>query len=335
MTSPDGWFGRKHVGALVSALVASVSLLAPGPAQAQARTLDQEQVSSRFEVEVNPGQSAAQTFTAGLSGELDRIVVYVIDLVNYYDEAQRSAPLTVQIQSVSSGVPSGVVLASATVPSPFYYGGVYVEVTFASPAIVQAGTQYAIVASTEDAGSSWGWFRLPTDDPDFPFDDPYPRGEGLIAPTGSPWQPEGGDFVFQTYVVEALATVAFLDPLTPSTGSGTVVNVAKNGRVVPVNVQLFQDGAPVTDANAPGPVTISVTDLGLCGTEGTIDPVDAYGAGSSSSGNAFRYDATAEAWVYNLNTRAMGLRSGNCYRLDVSVNGTQATNAWAILEPVR
>jgi hypothetical protein len=335
MSSPGGWFGRKHVGAVVSALVASVSLLAPGLAQAQAGTLDQEQMWSRGALEVNPGQSAAQTFTAGISGELDKVVVYVIDLVNYYDPAQRSAPLTVEIQSVESGVPSGVVLASAAIPSPFYYGGAYVELTFASPATVHAGTPYAIVASTEDAASSWGWFRLPTDDPDFPFDDPYLRGEGLVASTGSPWQPAGGDFVFQTYVVEALATVAFLDPLTPSTGSGTVINVAKNGRVVPVNVQLFQDGAPVTDANAPGPVTISVTDLGRCGTEGTIDPVDAYAAGSSSSGKAFRYDPTAGAWVYNLDTRAMGLRSGNCYRLDVSVDGTQATNAWAILEPVR
>jgi hypothetical protein len=51
--------------------------------------------------------------------------------------------------------------------------------------------------------------------------------------------------------------------------------------------------------------------------------------------NAFRYDATTQRWVYELDTRAMHLTSGDCYRLNVSVNGVQATNASAVLEPVR
>ena len=46
-------------------------------------------------------------------------------------------------------------------------------------------------------------------------------------------------------------------------------------------------------------------------------------AGQSSAGtNQFHYDAGAQARVYNLDTRALGLVTGNCYRIDLSVNGT-------------
>ena len=57
-------------------------------------------------------------------------------------------------------------------------------------------------------------------------------------------------------------------------------------------------------------------------------------AGQSSAGtNQFRYDSTSQSWLYGLDTKALGLTSGNCYRIDVSVNGNKITNAFAVFQP--
>jgi hypothetical protein len=40
-------------------------------------------------------------------------------------------------------------------------------------------------------------------------------------------------------------------------------------------------------------------------------------------------------WVYGLDTKALGLVSGNCYRIDVSVNATKITNAFAVFQPTK
>ena len=47
------------------------------------------------------------------------------------------------------------------------------------------------------------------------------------------------------------------------------------------------------------------------------------------------YDADAQAWVYNLDTKALGLVTGNCYRIDVAVNGTLIANAFAVFQPTK
>ena len=74
-----------------------------------------------------------------------------------------------------------------------------------------------------------------------------------------------------------------------------------------------------------------------CGTSAGTDPVTSYAdAGQSSAGtNQFRYVALAQAWVYGLDTRVLGLVTGNCYRIDVAVNGTEITNAFAVFQPTR
>jgi hypothetical protein len=38
---------------------------------------------------------------------------------------------------------------------------------------------------------------------------------------------------------------------------------------------------------------------------------------------------------YNLDTNALGLVTGNCYRIDVSVNGAQIANAFAVFQPTK
>lgn len=148
---------------------------------------------------------------------------------------------------------------------------------------------------------------------------------------------DGDCLAEQTGSFTTLSTISgqFLEPLTQSTDpANPVVNTGKNGRVIPVKVQLDQGGTAITELNAPGPVTIAVSGL-ACGDSAGTDPVGAYAdAGESSAGtNQFRYDALAQAWVYNLDTKALGLVSGNCYRVDVSVAGTQVTNSFVAFQP--
>jgi len=131
---------------------------------------------------------------------------------------------------------------------------------------------------------------------------------------------------------------AFLQPLDQSTDAAQpLLNTGKNGKVVSVKVQISQGGTALTNLNAPGPVTIAVSKLATCSTSAGTDPVESYAdAGQSSAGtNQFHYDTASQAWVYGLDTKALGLVSGNCYRIDVSVNATKITNAFAVFQPTR
>jgi hypothetical protein len=158
------------------------------------------------------------------------------------------------------------------------------------------------------------------------------------------WQVFGGATGTDVYasqfqvLSEPSYTDQFLQPLAQSTDpANPVINTGKNGRVIPVKVQISQGTTQITDQNAPGPVTIAVSKLASCSSSAGTDPIETYAdAGQSSAGtNQFRYEATAQAWVYNLDTKALGLVTGNCYRIDVSVNGTQITNAFAVFQPTK
>ena len=128
-------------------------------------------------------------------------------------------------------------------------------------------------------------------------------------------------------------TVDFLPPFDDSTPSGLIVNKMKNGRVVPVKARIRDECAGAL-LSGPGPVvTIKVSKTS--GT-GTGDPVEEYAdAGESSAGtNEFRQ--TGDHWIYNLDSKALGLVINNLYRVDVYVDGVKATvSNWAVLQPVK
>jgi hypothetical protein len=73
------------------------------------------------------------------------------------------------------------------------------------------------------------------------------------------------------------------------------------------------------------------------------DSVDVYADAGSSNGNTnlFRWtsEGTWQGWIYNLDTRALGLMTNFCYRLDVYIGGTSAIRAshttYAIFKPVK
>jgi hypothetical protein len=181
----------KAVG-VVAVVSFLTSLGVPGGALAD--TLDQQQPVGGSDVRVQSTESLAQTFTAGLTGGLDRI-----ELLVGAPDSTPDAPMTVEIRNVSGGSPGTTVLAAGGVaPAAVGSTDAWVPITFAAAVPVTAGTQYSIVAYTSvDNTHSYFWAI------DFP--DPYPAGgsffQTVSPPTGT-WTPSGlgGDQAFKTYV---------------------------------------------------------------------------------------------------------------------------------------
>lgn len=137
-----------------------------------------------------------------------------------------------------------------------------------------------------------------------------------------------------TVTVEQVYTVDFLPPFDDSSTSGLIVNKMKNGRVVPVKATIYDvcTESYLTDPSASVTIKVSKTS----GT-GTGDPIEEYAdAGSSSAGtNAFRWSDDG-FWIYNLDSKALGLVVNNTYRVDIYVAGVKATrDVWAALQPVK
>jgi len=192
---------------LITAVAAAAALIPA--AGASAGTLDQQQTISNFGgLQVDSTHSKAQTFTAGLTGQLDQVDLALSGL-------SLTTPLAVQIRDGSATTPGDTVLASASVPTSAVTGSEsFVPIPFTSPASVTAGTQYSIVALTNDS-SSWFWHSGQGATPDSAY-----LGGSLYGSTDGPpamgtWT--GGspaDFEFKTYVAPPR-------PPPPGTGGGS------------------------------------------------------------------------------------------------------------------
>jgi hypothetical protein len=209
----------------VLASVTSAALLLGIAALASAGTLDQQQTAFNEDAGVFTTQSDAQTFTAGITGELDEA-----DLV-LSKVGDAPATVNVEIRSTSAGKPTASVLASGTVAtSGLGEDAAFVPVVFATPAPVMAGTQYALVVySPGMAGNAVGWSAQGTGDP-------YSGGEVFISgdplPPGANW---GGfsfeDFEFKTFVVPAPpAPPAPPNPPSNPPGTGSTPNSTITGQ---------------------------------------------------------------------------------------------------------
>jgi hypothetical protein len=179
---------------LVGILVACWAAWALVPGMALADTLDQQQPNSEGDTQIQSTATEAQTFTAGLTGGLDRVELFL-----GAGGFGPTLPLTVEIRDVSGGPPGTTVLASGSVdPSAVTSTDAWIPITFATAVPVTAGTQYAIVAHSLTASDHqflWG----------IGFSDPYPRGTNYfqtVSPPGPTWTLSGlgGDHAFKTYV---------------------------------------------------------------------------------------------------------------------------------------
>jgi hypothetical protein len=184
---------------LTLALAAACAGCLVVPEAASAGTLDQQQPDGAPPgFDVDSTQSMAQTFTAGLSGGLDQV-----DLKLSETATAVTLPLMVEIRNAAGGQPGDTVLAGESIPAsaaPPFMSPAFVPVSFASPAPVTAGTQYAIVAYNADLAPTrfWGWADAAAN--------PYAPGSAFFqgaSPPGPTWTNTiaGTDLAFKTYVV--------------------------------------------------------------------------------------------------------------------------------------
>ena len=140
---------------------------------------------------VYSGQSTGQTFTAGLSGELTSVTIFL------KNGGAATEDLSVAISAVSGGLPSGTALATQSIANagvPATEGAV--KVTFEAPATVVAGTEYAILVSSPANASGdehFEMFYITAED--------YADGAALEDDgTGTNWATQSYDFSFETVV---------------------------------------------------------------------------------------------------------------------------------------
>jgi hypothetical protein len=182
---------------LVAGLVC-VLAFAAAPA-ARAGTLDQSQTAgSNASLTFAGDRWAAQTFTAGITGQLDQVDLFLRRLGNPGD-------LTVQIRDTSGGAPGPSVLASETIPQASIPDGTFTwtSVAFDPTAPSAAGTQYAIVlfagtgSGELDPFNSYGWGA----NANVLGGDLYLGGELQASlDGGASWLGQAADAAFKTYV---------------------------------------------------------------------------------------------------------------------------------------
>ena len=131
-------------------------------------------------------------------------------------------------------------------------------------------------------------------------------------------------------------TLDYLSPLDDSIAPTVVKNTGKNGRVVPVKVDVFLEGVKQTSAQIPaGDLTIKVFLMPTCSADVT-DAVEMYADAGNSNGNTDDFRASGDSWIYNLDTKALGLVTNSCYRLDVYLAGVKiSTQRFAVFQPTK
>ena len=190
---------RVGLGLVATSLAGVLVLLAPGAASAG--TLDQQQTDgSGMAVSVTSTHSAGQTFTAGLSGKLDQVDLWLSKQTN------PNNVLNVEIRDVAgtanNSPPGTAVLASASVAASVVpTSGAFVPIAFSVPASVAAGTRYAIVTWTAAVGGNYVWYLSTAHET-------YTGGvaeDTSSSPPTTPWSAFLSDFAFKTYVTVPVA----------------------------------------------------------------------------------------------------------------------------------
>ncbi len=250
----------------IAVLVGVLVVLGALPAAAQgALTLDQHQEDGPTGFIVgdhNPADNPftiAQTFTAGMSGPLGKVELYLSKL-NIVEGPQPPAdPITVELRTVSGLDPSDPPpLATATIPAsaiPIAQEPGWVPATFLTPYTVTAGIQYAIVASTDSAYSWHGSSGL---------SDAYTGGSRRSRDVDFPfWRSGCGagctpDMAFKTYVEVA--------------GSPPVANPDAYSVVGGGTLTVPAPGVLVNDTADSSPLTAQLDSSTTQGTLTTLNP---------------------------------------------------------------
>jgi len=223
------------------ALVMAASFwLAAAPLAHATDTLDQSQTAPGFSVTVASTQMLAQTFTAGMTGQLDMVSLFL-------GQQFVAGGGAIQIQSVASGKPSGTSLG-ATAYSGFIPGG-WRDYPFGAAVSVTAGTQYAIVVIPDSASGNTVWLSSKTD--------LYAGGQAWSGTQATnTWSGLAVDFDFDTWV----ATGVNQAPVVAAASNAVSVNEG----AVPTNSGTYSDadGDNVSLTASAGTLTKTGTSSG-------------------------------------------------------------------------
>jgi hypothetical protein len=228
---------------LALALGAGFALAFALPAQAVTDTLDQSQ-SLTTGSEASPWM--AQTFTAGMTGQLDRV-----SLATYL---QYSGSGTVAIQSVTGAFPAGTTLGTTFFSGVLGGNKQLHDFTFTPAVPVNAGSQYAIVVKISAGRSGYLTWYGSHGNAD------YAGGQLYVGYSSTTWKTDpqyGGEFAFQTWVIGGSSNQA------PTVAADNQVASANEG-TSPTNTGTFSDadGDAVALTASAGTVTQTGTSSG-------------------------------------------------------------------------
>jgi PKD domain len=253
---------RRSRWSLALTLAVGLAVFVSLPAQAAATdSLDQSQtISTSFQ---RLG-TMAQTFTAGVTGQLDKVSLAS-------DTSFGSVKLTVQIQTVTAaGVPSGTVLGSSLFQGTVTCCRQFNDFAFSPAVNITAGTQYAIVVKVSVGLFTWynSWIF-----------NAYLSGQLYVGCSGCNWLTGslyGMDFTFKTWVAintnKAPAVAADSSSITVSEGTAqantgtfsdpdgdTVALTASAGTITKTGTSAGTWSWTQPAADEPSPATITVT----------------------------------------------------------------------------
>jgi hypothetical protein len=125
-------------------------------------------------------------------------------------------------------------------------------------------------------------------------------------------------------------------------GSNLITNTMKNGRTVPVKTTIFDSCTNDYVTNLTGQTVSILVALNPSTTSTSpTDPVESYSDAGTSNANTdvFRWTADATVagggfWIYNLDSKGLGLVTANTYKVSIHVDSTLATG-YALLKPVK
>ena len=203
-----------------------------------------------------------QTFIAGVSGSLVKA-----DFTLFCSGCGATPPdLTLSLRATSGGLPTGADLATASVPGSTFGSGASVTyaATFAAPASVTAGTQYALVLRpvSAPAGSGYFWIRSSPST--------YANGSRVLsADSGATWSADTTrDFNFHTFVQVGYAAsgtfVSAPKDSNPSGGLTPIWSTLSWNAALPANTSLQFQVAGSNNVNGP------FNFVGPDGTSGTF-----------------------------------------------------------------
>ncbi|PYQ49403.1 MAG: hypothetical protein DMF59_13725, partial [Acidobacteria bacterium] len=255
----------------------------PGDVLLFAPSLDQQQfISAGSGNGITTTQWLGQTFVPSVTGQLNRLDV---DLF-CSGCSGTNPPITIEIRTASGGLPTSTVLATTTIPGFSSGSSTYYPATFASPATLTAGTQYAYTMriTTARTGTYAGIFS--------PNAAAYPNGDRVISTnSGASWfiptsgnPPTIRDLAFKTYMQSGFSRSGSLvssvkDANQPSGGAATWSTLSWNGSTPPSTSLKFQ----IASSNSAfGP-------FDFVGPDGTAATFFASSGASLSQFNGKRY----------------------------------------------